>query len=303
MNNSSKKKSKIITSPNSNYKKQTKFYNKNSNSESKSFFVKSTLNKKYKNNKKCETFEESFKNKNDNEGIRLNKFISNAGICSRRQADMYISAGNVTVNGAVVTTLGYKVMPSDNIKFGSNIVRSQKKEYLILNKPKNFITTMKDEKGRKTVMDLVSNSTKNRLYPVGRLDRNTLGVLLFTNDGELSKKLTHPSYEIKKMYHVFLNKSLKSEDFKAIEEGVVLKDGVLNVNEISYVIGARKSEVGITIHSGKNRIVRRLFEYLGYEVKKLDRISFGGITKKGLKRGQWRFLTEKEIGFLKMLPK
>ncbi|UOB18780.1 pseudouridine synthase [Abyssalbus ytuae] len=233
--------------------------------------------------------------------IRLNKYIANSGICSRRDADIYITAGNVTVNGKVITEMGFKVKLTDEVKFDGKKIVPERKEYVLLNKPKGFITTMKDEKDRKTVMDLVKKATKSRIVPVGRLDRQTTGLLLFTNDGDMAKKLTHPAHGVRKIYHVELNDSLKHDDLKKIEQGLKLEDGYIQVDDISYIEGASKKEVGIKIHSGKNRIVRRIFEHLGYEVVKLDRVVFAGLTKKDLSRGTWRFLTQQEIINLKML--
>lgn len=232
--------------------------------------------------------------------VRLNKFIANAGICSRREADELIKAGAVEVNGKVVTELGVKVGPNDNVKYGGESLRSEKKVYLLLNKPKDYLTTVDDPQKRKTILNLVGNACKERIVPVGRLDRNTTGVLLITNDGELTKKLTHPKHEIKKIYHVQLNKNLAGSDLTKLTEGIQLNDGFLKASEASYV-GASKKDVGIEIHSGKNSVVRRIFEELGYEVMKLDRVYFAGLTKKNLKKGQWRFLTEQEINYLKML--
>ncbi len=233
--------------------------------------------------------------------IRLNKYIANSGICSRRDADIYISAGNVMVNGKVITQLGHQVKYTDEVKFDGRIINPEKEEYVLLNKPKGFITTTKDEKGRRTVMQLVSNATKSRIVPVGRLDRNTTGLLLFTNDGALAKKLTHPKHNIRKIYHVVLDKNLKSIDLKTIKDGLTLDDGIIKVDEVNYIENAPKKEVGIKIHSGKNRIVRRIFEHLGYNVIKLDRVIFAGLTKKNLPRGHWRFLTQQEVINLKML--
>ncbi|ETN93824.1 23S rRNA pseudouridine2605 synthase [Zhouia amylolytica] len=241
------------------------------------------------------------KNKQDDGKIRLNKYIANSGVCSRRDADIYITSGNVLVNGQVVTELGYKVNLTDEVKFDGKTINPEKKEYVLLNKPKGFITTTNDERGRRTVMDLVRNSTKSRIVPVGRLDRNTTGLLLFTNDGALAKKLTHPKHGIRKIYHVKLNRNLVYDDLKAIANGLKLEDGLIEVDEVSYIENASKSEVGIKIHSGRNRIVRRIFEHLGYEVVKLDRVVFAGLTKKDLPRGTWRKLNEQEINNLKML--
>jgi len=233
--------------------------------------------------------------------MRLNRYIAQAGICSRREADTLIAAGSVTVNGEVVTEMGYKVAPGDQVAFDGREIKSEKKEYILLNKPKNFITTTSDEKGRRTVMELISNASTNRLYPVGRLDRNTTGLLLFTNDGELAKKLTHPRYGVRKIYHVFLDKNLKGADMDRIRQGLVLDDGPVEVDEISFIPEKSHKEVGVELHSGRNRIVRRIFEELGYQVIKLDRVVFAGLTKKDLPRGHWRPLTEHELQHLQMI--
>ncbi|MAO15381.1 rRNA pseudouridine synthase [Flagellimonas marinaquae] len=231
--------------------------------------------------------------------IRLNRYIANAGICSRREADTYIAAGNVTVNGKAVTEMGYKVKRSDDVRFDGKRLSLEKKEYVLLNKPKNFITTTSDEKGRRTVMELISSASNNRLLPVGRLDRNTTGLLLFTNDGDLTKKLTHPKHNVRKIYHVHLDNNLSLGDLHKIEAGLELEDGPISVDSVSYIQGAPKREVGVEIHSGRNRIVRRIFEHLGYNVTKLDRVVFAGLTKKDLPRGHWRYLTEQEVINLK----
>ena len=235
------------------------------------------------------------------EKIRLNKYIAHAGICSRRQADTYISSGSIKVNNKIITELGFKVSSSDVVHFDGVLIKSEKPTYILLNKPKGFITTTKDERGRKTVMDLISKASKYRLYPVGRLDRKTTGLLLLTNDGDLSKKLTHPSSEIKKLYHVVLDKAINKNDFLKIKEGINLKDGFIKPDELNYVNGKFKNEIGISLHSGKNRIVRRIFEFLNYNVVKLDRVIFAGLTKKNLPRGNWRALEKNEINFLKKL--
>jgi len=232
--------------------------------------------------------------------IRLNKYLSNAGIASRREADTLIQSGAVKVNGVVIDQLGYKIKATDKVTYGDEAVRTERKVYLLLNKPKDYISTVDDPQERKTVMDLIAGACRERLYPVGRLDRNTTGLLLMTNDGDLTKKLTHPKLNIKKLYHVSLNKGLKAEDFKSIIEGVELEDGLIQADDLAFV-GEGKKEVGIEIHSGRNRIIRRLFEHLGYDVLKLDRVSFAGLTKKDLPRGKHRFLTPKEIAFLQML--
>lgn len=231
--------------------------------------------------------------------IRLNKYISNAGICSRREADTLIEAGAIKVNGQIVTELGTKVMPTDEVRYGDRILQREKPVYILLNKPKDYITTTSDEFDRKNVMMLIKGACKERVYPVGRLDRNTTGLLLFTNDGEMAKKLTHPSHNIYKIYKVELNKNLSVSNFEEISNGIELDDGIIKPDEVAYV-GESKREIGITIHSGKNRIVRRIFEHFDYEVVKLDRVVYAGLTKKDLPRGEWRFLTEAEINILKM---
>ncbi|QGY44872.1 pseudouridine synthase [Maribellus comscasis] len=234
------------------------------------------------------------------EDIRLNRFIANAGVCSRREADTYISAGLVSINGKTVTELGTKVKPGDEVRFDGRRLSAEKKVYLLLNKPKDFVTTTDDPHADKTVMDLVRNACEERVYPVGRLDRNTTGLLLFTNDGDLSKKLTHPSHNMKKVYQVTLNKALTKEHLLQIADGLDLEDGRIAADAISFITPENRTEIGIEIHSGRNRIVRRIFEHLGYRVKKLDRVLFAGLTKKNLPRGKWRFLSEKEIHFLKI---
>lgn len=239
--------------------------------------------------------------KKDEPLIRLNKFIANAGICSRREADKLIESGIIKVNGKVIKVLGTKISPSDKVQYDDQVLKSEKKYYVLLNKPKGFITTTDDPFERRTVMSLVKNACKERIYPVGRLDKNTTGLLLFTNDGDLAKKLTHPKHEIKKIYHLVLDKNLISTDFKQIANGLKLEDGPIKVDTIAYVEGAEnKKEIGIEIHSGKNRIIRRIFESLDYKVLKLDRVAFAGLTKKDIPRGKWRFLSEKEVSFLIM---
>ena len=234
--------------------------------------------------------------------IRLNKYISNSGICSRREADELIKAGAVTVNGEVVAEMGYKVTVDDVVVYGGERLANERKKYLLLNKPKGYITTLDDPQNRKTVLSLIDRACKERLYPVGRLDRNTTGLLLFTNDGEMTKKLTHPSFGARKIYHVELDKALTHADMQQIMDGIELEDGRIVADDIQYVgAGDDKKIVGIELHSGKNRIVRRIFASLGYEVFKLDRVAFAGLNKKALPRGQFRFLTDKEVGFLKML--
>lgn len=234
------------------------------------------------------------------EPIRLNKFLANAGICSRREADEFITAGVVSVNGVVVTELGTKVKRTDEIKFHDQPVNIERKVYVLLNKPKDCVTTSDDPQERKTVMDFVKGACKERIYPVGRLDRNTTGVLLLTNDGDLASKLTHPKYLKKKIYHVYCDKNVTKADLDQIVSGITLDDGEIHADAVSYASETDKSQVGIEIHSGKNRIVRRIFEALGYRVIKLDRVYFVGLTKKGLRRGDWRYLTEQEVNMLRM---
>ena len=234
------------------------------------------------------------------EPIRLNKFLANAGICSRREADEFITAGVVSVNGQVVTELGTKVKRSDEVKFHDQPVSIERKVYVLLNKPKDCVTTSDDPQERKTVMDFVKGACKERIYPVGRLDRNTTGVLLLTNDGDLASKLTHPKFLKKKIYHVYCDKNVTKADLDQIVQGITLDDGEIHADAISYASDTDKSQVGIEIHSGKNRIVRRIFESLGYRVVKLDRVYFAGLTKKGLRRGDWRYLTEQEVAMLRM---
>ena len=236
--------------------------------------------------------------------MRLNKYIAHAGICSRREADELIAAGSVKVNGKVVTEMGYQVMPGDEVSYGGEKLRSERLRYFLLNKPKGFITTTDDPQERRTVMMLMDGCCAERIYPVGRLDRATTGLLLFTNDGELAKRLTHPSTQVYKIYQVELNKPVTKEDMKKLLEGIELEDGPMHVDDIQYAAVGKtidKRIVGVELHSGRNRIVRRLFEALGYEVHKLDRTTFAGLTKKDLPRGRWRELTEKEVGFLKMI--
>ena len=235
-----------------------------------------------------------------NEPIRLNKFLANAGVCSRREADEFITAGVVSVNGEVVTELGTKIKRTDEVKFHDEPVSVERKVYVLLNKPKDCVTTSDDPQERKTVMHCVKDACKERIYPVGRLDRNTTGVLLLTNDGDMASKLTHPKYLKKKIYHVYCDKNVTKADLDQIAAGITLEDGEIHADAISYASETDKKQVGIEIHSGKNRIVRRIFESLGYKVIKLDRVYFAGLTKKGLKRGDWRFLTEQEVNMLRM---
>ena len=254
-------------------------------------------NAKYSLKKRIEYKEENI---DPNEPIRLNKYLANAGVCSRREADEYIQAGAVLVNGTVVTELGTKVLRSDEVKFRDQPVTMEKKVYVLLNKPKDYVTTSDDPQQRKTVMDLVKNACEERIYPVGRLDRNTTGVLLLTNDGDLASKLTHPKFLKKKVYHVYLDKPVTATDLQKIAEGIELEDGEVHADAIEYASPTDEKQVGIEIHSGKNRIVRRIFESLGYRVVKLDRVQFAGLTKKNLRRGDWRFLTQKEVEMLRM---
>ncbi|WP_152287718.1 pseudouridine synthase [Flavicella marina] len=240
--------------------------------------------------------------KTDADGIRLNKYISNSGVCSRREADVLIAAGSAMVNGKVITEMGYKVQLTDEVRFDGALINPETKRYVLLNKPKNYITTMDDERGRKTVMELVHMATKERIYPVGRLDRNTTGLLLFTNDGELAKKLTHPKHNVRKLYHASLDRKFAVKDLQTLSEGEFMVEGKkVFIDDVAYVEGASKSEVGIEIHSGRNRIVRKIFDTLGYKVVKLDRVIFAGMTKKNIQRGHWRHLTEQEVSNLKMI--
>lgn len=232
--------------------------------------------------------------------IRLNKFMANAGICSRREADEFIQQGLVKVNGVVVTELGTKISHSDTVEYDEKIVALERKAYILLNKPKDCVTTVDDPNGRMTVMDLVKGACTERIYPVGRLDRNTTGVLLLTNDGELASKLTHPKYVKKKIYHVWTDKDITEDDMQRIADGIELEDGPIHADAISYATETDRNQAGIEIHSGRNRIVRRIFEHLGYHVTKLDRVYFAGLTKKNLTRGRWRYLTQEEVNYLKM---
>lgn len=230
--------------------------------------------------------------------IRLNRFVAQSGLCSRREADEFIAAGLVSVNDVIVTELGTKVKPTDVVKFNDERLQGEKNVYLVLNKPKGYVTTLEDDHADKTVMELVQNACKERIYPVGRLDKNSLGLLLFTNDGDITRQLTHPSLRKKKIYEVTLDKALTRADFEQLAEGITLEDGDIFFDEISYIKDDKKS-VGVEIHSGRNRIVRRMFEHLGYKVTKLDRVYYAGLTKKNLKRGAWRFLTSDEVARLK----
>tara|TARA_A100000164_G_scaffold268376_1_gene240286 strand:- start:142 stop:867 length:726 start_codon:yes stop_codon:yes gene_type:complete len=237
-------------------------------------------------------------NQNNSKLIRINKYISNSGICSRREADKLILKGKVYINNKKIKTLGIKISNQDVVKIDGRVISIEKKEYLLLNKPKNFITTLDDPENRKTVKDLIKGATKKRLFPVGRLDRNTTGLLIFTNDGDLSKKLTHPSYKIKKIYHITIDKPIELNDYKTIQNGFQLDGDEIKVDRIA-IIDENKKNIGLEIHIGKNRIVRRIFEHFNYDVKKLDRVMIGPITKKKLKRGDWRFLKDSEIRLLK----
>ena len=254
-------------------------------------------NAKYSLKKRIEYKEENY---DPNEPLRLNKFLANAGVCSRREADEFITAGVVKVNGEVVTELGTKVLRTDEVLFHDQPVRMEKKVYVLLNKPKDYVTTSDDPQQRKTVMDLVKGACEERIYPVGRLDRNTTGVLLLTNDGDLASKLTHPKFLKKKIYHVHLDHNVIAHDMQQIAEGITLDDGEIKADAIEYASDTDKKQVGIEIHSGKNRIVRRIFESMGYKVVKLDRVQFAGLTKKNVKRGDWRYLTEEEVDRLRM---
>ena len=240
------------------------------------------------------------KNYDPDAPVRLNRYLANAGVCSRREADTFIQAGVVKVNGVVVTELGSKVKRSDEVMFHDQTISMEKKVYVLLNKPKDYVTTSDDPQNRKTVMDLVKNACRERIYPVGRLDRSTTGVLLFTNDGDLATKLTHPQYLKKKIYHVYCDKNVTAADIRQIAEGIMLEDGEIHADAIDYAHETDKKQVGIEIHSGRNRIVRRIFEHFGYKVVKLDRVYFAGLTKKNVKRGDWRFLTQDEVNMLKM---
>ncbi len=277
--------------------KKSSSKNKFGNKKDKNYRINPNNIKNYKKKPSKDTS----KNEEIKKGIRLNKYISNAGICSRREADVYIAAGNASVNGKIIVEMGYQVQPDDIVKFDGQSLTPETKQYILLNKPKNYITTMDDERGRKTVMDLVGAATKERIYPVGRLDRATTGLLLFTNDGELTKKLTHPKHNVRKLYHATLDKKLKMSDLQKIAANFVLEGKMVFVDDISYVTGKPKSEIGIEIHSGRNRIVRKIFAHFGYKVVKLDRVIFAGLTKKNLPRGFHRHLTKQELNYLRMI--
>ena len=265
---------------------------------------RNTKSQNYKGNfrKKNNPKETSKKKETVSDGtIRLNKYIANAGICSRREADVYIKAGSATVNGKVVTEMGYKVQPTDEVRFDGSLINPETKRYVLLNKPKNYITSIEDERGRKTVMELIGGAAKERLYPVGRLDRNTTGLLLFTNDGDIAKKLTQPKISFKKLYQVSLDKKLAMKDLQKISENFVLDGKMVFIDAISYIENQPKTEIGLEIHSGRNRIVHKIFEHFGYKVTKLDRVLFAELTKKNLPRGHWRHLTQQEVNNLKMI--
>ena len=252
---------------------------------------------KYSNRKRAAFREATL---DPNAPLRLNKYLANAGICSRREADNYIEAGLITVNGTIVTELGTKVTPADDVRFNGERVNPERKVYVLLNKPKDCVTTVDDPQERKTVLDCLRGIGKERIYPVGRLDRNTTGVLLLTNDGDMAAKLTHPKFQKKKIYHVTCDKNVAMSDMDLLVNGIELEDGPVYADEVSYVNEADRSQIGIEIHSGKNRIVRRMLEHLGYRVNKLDRVLFAGLTKKNLRRGDWRYLTDKEVNMLRM---
>ena len=284
-------------------KKSFKSDKNNNPSDKKRFATSASDNKKQfkRDFKKSQPSKPVQKNTEETTGIRLNKYISNSGICSRREADTYIEHGSVSVNGKLMTQMGYKVQPTDEVRFDGTLISIEQKRYIILNKPKNYITTMEDDRGRKTVMEIIANATKERIYPVGRLDRNTTGLLLFTNDGELAKKLTHPKHNVRKLYHASLDKKLSLADLDKLRGEVIIEGKKVFIDAVSYVEGERKTEVGIEIHSGRNRIVRKIFEHFGYTVTKLDRVVFAGMTKRNLPRGRWRELTSQEVNNLQML--
>jgi 23S rRNA pseudouridine2605 synthase len=235
--------------------------------------------------------------------MRLNRYIANAGLCSRREADTFIATGCVTINGKIVSEMGHQVLPGEVVSFNGRVISAEKKVYVLLNKPKGYVTTLEDPHADKTVMELIANACTERIYPVGRLDKSTTGLLLFTNDGDMTKRLTHPKYNRKKIYHVYLDRNVSKNHLQEIVDGVNLEDGFVVADSVSYVSDDDKKQVGIEIHSGKNKIVRRIFEHLGYKVDKLDRVYFCGLTKKDLPRGRWRFLTEEEVNLLKMTSK
>lgn len=278
---------------------------KNTSSKKSSFSKKRDKNYRINPNNiknfKVKTSKKSSDVKKTDDGIRLNKFIANSGVCSRREADMYIASGNVKVNGKTITEMGFKVNPNDEVRFDDRLLTAETKRYVLLNKPKNYITSINDERGRKTVMDLIAGATKERIYPVGRLDRATTGLLLFTNDGEITKKLTNPKHNVKKLYHVTLDKKLKMSDLQKISANFELEGKMVFVEKISYVENKPKTEIGIEIHSGRNRIIPKIFQHFGYKVIKLDRVIFAGLTKRNLPRGFHRPLTNQEVNYLKMI--
>lgn len=255
-----------------------------------------------KNIKGKKSFEKKTDEQEKKPGIRLNKYVADAGVCSRREADNLIEDGKIKINDEIITQMGTRVMPNDKVYYNGKLLHGEKLRYILLNKPKDFITTLDDPQGRRTVMELVKHACSERIYPVGRLDRNTTGLLLFTNDGALTKRLTHPKYGVKKLYHAVLEKPLTKNDMLKILGGVELEDGIITPDKVSWVTEENsKKHVGIELHSGKNRIVRRIFEKMGYEVVRLDRVIFAGLTKKDLPRGKWRRLEEKELNILKMI--
>lgn len=272
-------------------------------SPSRDFRKKGEFKKGPKNDDKRTFKSRSVSKKIPSAELRLNQYISRAGVCSRREADKLIEQGVVKVNGKLVTELGVKVKPTDEVRVDGTRIKPEKKVYILLNKPKDTVTTLKDPHAKRTVYDLIKNACEERVYPVGRLDRNTTGVLLLTNDGDLSARLTHPKYQQKKIYHVFLDKAVTKNDLQQLADGFELEDGFIAADVVSYVDQEEKSQVGIEIHSGRNRIVRRMFEHLGYNVVKLDRVYFAGLTKKNVPRGKWRFLNQKELNTFKMLKK
>ncbi len=265
-------------------------------------FGKQNLNDEFNSAKRSLTPRTS-QAKREPGSMRLNRYIANAGLCSRREADTFIATGCVTINGKIVSEMGHQVLPGELVSFNGKVISAEKKVYVLLNKPKGYVTTLEDPHADKTVMELIANACTERIYPVGRLDKNTTGLLLFTNDGDMTKRLTHPKYNRKKIYHVFLDRNVTKNHLQEIVDGVNLEDGFVVADSVSYVNEDNKKEVGIEIHSGKNKIVRRIFEHLGYKVDKLDRVYFCGLTKKDLPRGRWRYLTEEEVSLLKMTSK
>jgi len=265
-------------------------------------FGKQNLSNEF-NSVKRMTTPRSSQEKREPGAMRLNRYIANAGLCSRREADTYIATGCVTINGKIVSEMGHQVLPGELVSFNGRVISAEKKVYVLLNKPKGYVTTLEDPHADKTVMELIANACTERIYPVGRLDKSTTGLLLFTNDGDMTKRLTHPKYNRKKIYHVFCDRAVSKNHLQEIVDGVNLEDGFVVADSVSYVSEDDKKQVGIEIHSGKNKIVRRIFEHLGYKVDKLDRVYFCGLTKKDLPRGRWRYLTEEEVSLLKMTSK